>query len=556
MEIVMRFVLILSAQVLRWMAVLVSITVFVNSQNVPSTARSGNQFYKVQSSTGQVVSDTFVGTHLQGAVTLVPAGAADWVLVGVGDFHHNGDKGLVYSESSTGALAVIFYGGPDGAILRDFSSLAAPRAEWAARAVADLNGDGHPDVIFVNKTTGQVDVYFYGGQEGTNFLSSETIGPLSATGWNVVGAADLNADGHPDLILQNPSTRQVLIHYLGGSKGTTVTATEELSGIGFAGWTAAGMQDMNGDGHPDLILVNDATGQSQVSYFGGPQGTALLGADYLDVSGSPGWNIVIPSGTRSTGSLGISAGAQTPIPGGGTGAIPDSQVVAAAQVQAGASTPVLIFNGTGTSSTDVTAVENVVKTAGLGFKTANSSQLDAMSQAELAAYKLFIVPGGDSIKIGNNLTSKASMNVRNAVAQNGLNYLGFCAGGFFGGFSKYNGLNLTSGVWFSLYADYYKGIHKEAVTISFPSGKKLDIYWQNGPDLSGWGSVVGKYPNGRAALTEGHWGNGFVLLSGVHPEAPANWRYGMQFNTPLDVDLAYAATLVTSALNGTMLPHY
>jgi hypothetical protein len=553
MEIVMRFVLILSAQVLRWMAVLVSITVFVNSQNVPSTARNGHQFYKVELSTGQVISDTYVGTHLQGAATLAPAGAAGWVLVGAGDFHHNGDKGLVYSESSTGALAVIFYGGPDGAILRGFSSLVAPGAEWAARAVADLNGDGHPDVIFVNKTTGQVDVYFYGGQQGTNFLSSETIGPLSATGWNVVGASDLNADGHPDLILQNPSTRQVLIHYLGGPKGTTVTATEELSGIGFAGWTAAGMQDMNGDGHPDLILVNDATGQSKVSYFGGPLGTALLGADYLDVSGSPGWNIVIPSGTATTNTLANNTDAQTPIPDVGTGA--DSQALEAQQVQLN-STSVLIFNGTGTSSTDVTAVENVVKTVGLGYKTANSSQLDAMSQSQLAAYKLFIVPGGDSVKIGNNLTSKATTNVHNAVAQNGLNYLGFCAGGFFGGFSKYNGLNLTSGVWFSLYADYYKGIHKEAVTISFPSGKKLDIYWQNGPDLSGWGSVVGKYPNGRAALTEGHWGNGFVLLSGVHPEAPAAWRYGMQFNTPLDVDLAYAATLVTAAFNGTTLPHY
>ena len=546
----MRFVLILSAQVLRWMAVLVSITVFVNSQNVPSTARSGNQFYKVQLSTGQVISDTYVETHLQGAATLAPSGAAGWVLVGVGDFRHNGDKGLVYSESSTGALAVIFYGGPDGSILRDFSSLAAPGAEWAARAVADLNGDGHPDVIFVNKTTGQVDVYFYGGLKGTNFLSSETIGPLSATGWNVVGATDLNADGHPDLILQNPSTRQILINYLGGAKGTTVTATEELSGSSFAGWTAAGMQDMNGDGHPDLILVNDATGQSRVSYFGGPLGTAFLGANYLDVSGSLGWSIVIPSGTGSTSTPANNTGAQIPVPPGGTGAS------AAPQVEAAASTPVLIFNGTGTSSTDVTAVENVVKTVGLGYKTANSSQLDAMSQSQLAAYKLFIVPGGDSIKIGNNLTSKATMNVRNAVAQNGLNYLGFCAGGFFGGFSKYNGLNLTSGVWFSLYADYYKGIHKEAVTISFPSGKKLDIYWQNGPDLSGWGSVVGKYPNGRAALTEGHWGNGFVLLSGVHPEAPANWRYGMNFNTPLDVDLAYAATLVTAAFNGTTLPHY
>jgi hypothetical protein len=363
MEILMRFILIFTAQVLRWMTVLVSIAVFANSQNVPSTARSGNQFYKVQLSTGQVVSDTFVGTHLQGAVTLVPAGAAGWVLVGAGDFHHNGDKGLVYSESSTGALAVIFYGGSGGTTLRDFSSLDAPGAEWAARAVADLNGDGHPDVIFVNKTTGQVDVYFYGGLQGTNFLSSETIGPLSATGWTVVGATDLNADGHPDLILQNPSTRQVLIHYLGGAKGTTVTATEELSGSSFAGWTAAGMQDINGDGHPDLILVNDATGQSRVSYFGGPLGTALLGADYLDVSGSLGWNIVIPSGTATTNTLANNTGAQTPIPDVGTGA--DSQALVAQQVQLN-STPVLIFNGTGTSSTDVTAVENVVKTAGLG----------------------------------------------------------------------------------------------------------------------------------------------------------------------------------------------
>jgi glutamine amidotransferase-like uncharacterized protein len=179
-----------------------------------------------------------------------------------------------------------------------------------------------------------------------------------------------------------------------------------------------------------------------------------------------------------------------------------------------------------------------------------------MSQSALASYRLFIVPGGDSVKIGKNLSSKATTNVHNAVSQNGLNYLGFCAGGFFGGFSKYNGLNLTSGVWYSFFADYYKGIHKEAVSISFPSQKNLDIYWQNGPDLSGWGSVVGKYPNGRPALTEGHWGKGFVLLTGVHPEAPASWRYGMKFNTPLDVDLAYAATLVTAALNGTMLPHY
>ena len=82
------------------------------------------------------------------------------------------------------------------------------------------------------------------------------------------------------------------------------------------------------------------------------------------------------------------------------------------------------------------------------------------------------------------------------------------------------------------------------------------MYWQDGPDLSGWGSVIAKYPNGNSAMTEGYWGKGFVLLCAVHPEAPANWRYGMSFYTPLDVDLAYARTLVSAALNRTMLRHY
>jgi hypothetical protein len=57
-------------------------------------------------------------------------------------------------------------------------------------------------------------------------------------------------------------------------------------------------------------------------------------------------------------------------------------------------------------------------------------------------------------------------------------------------------------------------------------------------------------------MSENFYGKGFVLLSAVHPEAPASWRYGMSFYTSLDDDLAFARTLVTSALNRTMLPHY
>jgi glutamine amidotransferase-like uncharacterized protein len=193
---------------------------------------------------------------------------------------------------------------------------------------------------------------------------------------------------------------------------------------------------------------------------------------------------------------------------------------------------------------------------GLAYATANSTQLNAMSQSNLLAYKLFLMPGGNSITIGSYLTKNTTATLHNAV-NSGLNYLGICAGGFFGGFSAYNNFtNLTSGVWFSVYPNNGAGIGKTALKTSFPNGSTLDVYWQDGPELGGWGNVVAKYPNGQPAITEGNLGSGFVVLSGVHFEAPANWRTGMNFSTPLDVDLAYAQTLVNAALNRSALPHF
>jgi hypothetical protein len=195
----------------------------------------------------------------------------------------------------------------------------------------------------------------------------------------------------------------------------------------------------------------------------------------------------------------------------------------------------------------------------LTYATATSSQLNAMSVTALKAYKLFLMPGGNAITISKSLTHTAITNLHNAIVNDGMHYLGICAGGFFAGSSgTYPYLNLTPNVWFNFYADEFKGIHKAAVEVEVrgSNGTRLDQYWENGPQFSGWGQIVGRYPDGTPAITEGKSGNGWVILSGVHPEAPQSWRYGMTFTTSAAVDNAYAKTLVTAALNGTSLPHY
>jgi len=217
--------------------------------------------------------------------------------------------------------------------------------------------------------------------------------------------------------------------------------------------------------------------------------------------------------------------------------------------------PILLFNGTGTSPGDVAAVETILHSNHFNYSTANSSQLNEMGQSQIRRYRLLIVPGGNFVDIGKSLTSSTTANIRDAV-RNDLNYLGICAGAFFAGNSPYNGLNLTSGVRFRFYAAEARGIRKAAVAIAGPGAPTLDQYWEDGPQFTGWGAVVGKYPDGTPAIVEGSFGSGWVILSGVHPEAPARWRRGMTFLTPVGVDNAYAGTLIHAALNRASLSHY
>jgi glutamine amidotransferase-like uncharacterized protein len=218
--------------------------------------------------------------------------------------------------------------------------------------------------------------------------------------------------------------------------------------------------------------------------------------------------------------------------------------------------PILLFNGAGASPNDVAAIEALLNKSHLNYSTVNSSQLNQMPGSQLKKYRLLIVPGGSFINIAKNLTSDTTAKVRTAV-QNGTNYLGICAGAFFASnYSGYNGLDLTSGVRFGFYSAEEKGIRKTAVPIAVAQGPTQDQYWEDGPQLSGWGAVVGKYPDGTSAIAEGTFGSGWMILSGVHPEAPENWRRGMSFKTPARTDNDFASTLIRAALNGESLPHY
>lgn len=219
--------------------------------------------------------------------------------------------------------------------------------------------------------------------------------------------------------------------------------------------------------------------------------------------------------------------------------------------------PILLYDGEGASEGDVRAIAALLEREHLRYDTVGSAALDAMPEARLRARSLLIVGGGDFTAMGESLSDAGATRIRGAV-ESGLGYLGICAGAFLAGHfpSPYRGLDLTSGAQFHFFAAESRGVRRDAVPISRPGSPPLVQYWEDGPELSTWGAPIGRYPDGTAAIVQGPSGRGWLVLSGVHPEAPESWRHDLSFETPTAEDEAYAITLIHAALDHRALPAF
>jgi hypothetical protein len=129
-------------------------------------------------------------------------------------------------------------------------------------AVADLNGDGRPDVVVTNyrgasNGDGLVGVLLGNGDGTFQAVQSYDAGWYGASS---VTVADVNGDGKADVIFAIPGGASndggeagVL---LGNGDGTFRTARLFGSGGWSTGEVAVVVVDVNGDGKPDLVMEN------------------------------------------------------------------------------------------------------------------------------------------------------------------------------------------------------------------------------------------------------------------------------------------------------------
>ncbi len=215
----------------------------------------------------------------------------DWKVVATGDFNRDGNIDIVWQNESTRQVTVWYLGrDATGAPVRIgwnfLSSSGVPG--WHVVGAADFNADGSPDIVWQNDNTRQVTVWYLGGAQGNVFLGWTSL-TAGVAGWRVAAVNDFNADRRPDLVWQNDSTRQVTVWYMGGANGDAFLGWSYLTSSGVPGWSVIGARDFSLDRQPDLVWLNDSNGQVIVWYLGGPQGNTMLGWDYLTSTGVSGW---------------------------------------------------------------------------------------------------------------------------------------------------------------------------------------------------------------------------------------------------------------------------
>lgn len=167
-----------------------------------------------------------------------------------GDFNNDGKLDMVVGNVGYENGLQILLGNGDGTFqlgrflsteLLNYTNLNAP----VAIATADLDGDGNVDIVALISFP-QVAEIFYGNGDGT--FQPPVVLPL-ARSYNQLAIADMNGDGRPDLILSDGSIL-CIIHNNG--RRTFGPEVHYLAG-GIASFV---VQDVNGDGLPDIVVAN------------------------------------------------------------------------------------------------------------------------------------------------------------------------------------------------------------------------------------------------------------------------------------------------------------
>jgi hypothetical protein len=208
----------------------------------------------VMNGQGSVLLGNGDGTFREGGLAGGPG-----LSIAVGDLNNDGKPDAVKAcpgDSDRGDYSSLFIspGNGDGTFAPpQLVYLPGTWGEPWSVAVADLDSDGRLDVVVATETSGGNDYGVTVRRGDGSVANLPGYGSRFAGFTNTLAIADVNGDGHPDIVSTIWSTVEVLVN-LGTGNGSFAGP------VAYAAGTAPqspAVADINGDGMLDLVIANE-----------------------------------------------------------------------------------------------------------------------------------------------------------------------------------------------------------------------------------------------------------------------------------------------------------
>ena len=211
-------------------------------------------------------------------------GFAGTVSIAVGDINGDGFDDVIVGAGPSAGPRIVVLNGIDGSQLASFFAFAPGFKGGVTVATADFNGDGFGDIVIGAGAGGSSHVKVIDGRTFQDLQSYFAFSRDYAFGVSVA-AGDVNGDGHPDVLVGAGAGGSSQYRVFDGVTGGLIRDGMAFSPE-FTGGISIAAGDVDGDGFADVILGAGSSGNPHVKVFSGLN-SGLLASFFVNEDFSP-----------------------------------------------------------------------------------------------------------------------------------------------------------------------------------------------------------------------------------------------------------------------------